>query len=120
LLTATGACGGVWLPIVNPPFHDSFGRLLARNSFAPYGIVATAIRVSPPHGKEIPSTETNPDLVLEAVIVLHYAPSLRALLLQPPDPGRMLNFDQTFGYRGCDRAAEETIDTIEVAEKFVK
>jgi hypothetical protein len=26
----------------------------------------------------------------------------------------MLNFDQTFGYRGCDRAAEDTFDTIEV------
>jgi hypothetical protein len=32
----------------------------------------------------------------------------------------MVNFDQTVGYRGCDRAAEDTIDTIEVAEKFVK
>jgi hypothetical protein len=32
----------------------------------------------------------------------------------------MVNFDQTVGCRGCDRAAEDTIDTIEVAEKFVK
>jgi hypothetical protein len=63
-----------WLPIVNPPFHASFGRLLARNSFEPYGVVATAIRVSPPDGEEIPSIETNPDLVLEALIFLHYRP----------------------------------------------
>ena len=26
----------------------------------------------------------------------------------------MLNFDQKFGYRDCDRAAEDTFDTIEV------
>jgi hypothetical protein len=42
-----------WLPIVNPPFHASFGRLLAHNSFEPYGVVATAIRVSPPDGEAI-------------------------------------------------------------------
>jgi len=64
-----------WLPIVDPLFHGSFGRRLARNSFEPYGLVATAIRVSPPHGEVIPSIETNPDLVLEALIFLHYRPS---------------------------------------------
>jgi hypothetical protein len=47
-----------WLPIVNPLFHDSFGRRLARNSFEPNGLVATAIRVSPPHGEAMPSIET--------------------------------------------------------------
>jgi hypothetical protein len=26
----------------------------------------------------------------------------------------MVNFDQTFGYRGCDSRAEDTIDIIEV------
>ena len=61
-----------WLPIVDPLFHGSFGRRLARNSFEPYGLVATAIRVSPPHGEVIPSIETNPDLVLEVLIFLHY------------------------------------------------
>jgi hypothetical protein len=50
-----------WLLIVDPLFHGSFGRRLARNSFEPYGLVATAIRVSPPHGEVIPSIETNPD-----------------------------------------------------------
>ena len=63
-----------WLPIVDPLFHGSFGRRLARNSFEPYGLVATAIRVSPPHGEVIPSIETDPDLVLEALIFLHYRP----------------------------------------------
>jgi hypothetical protein len=53
-----------WLPIVNPLFHAAFGRRLARNSFDPDGLVATAIRVRPPHGEEIPSIETSPDLVL--------------------------------------------------------
>jgi hypothetical protein len=77
------------MPIVDPLFHGSFGRRLARNSFEPYGLVATAIRVSPPHGEVIPSIETNPDLVLEALIFLH------AALLQPLDPGRMVKFDQT-------------------------
>jgi len=64
-----------WLPIVDPLFHGSFGRRLARDSFEPYELVATAIRVSPPHGEVIPSIETNPDLVLEALIFLHYRPS---------------------------------------------
>ena len=78
-----------WLPIVDPLFHGSFGRRLARNSFEPYGLVATAIRVSPPHGEVIPSIETNPDLVLEALNFFITA------LLQPLDPGRMVKFDQT-------------------------
>jgi hypothetical protein len=55
-----------WLPIVNPLFHGSFGRRHARNSFEPYGLVAMAIRVSPPDGEVIPPIETNTDLVLEA------------------------------------------------------
>src|SRR4029450_10112524 len=45
---------------------------LPRNRFEPSGLVATAIRVRPPHGEVIPSIETNPDLVLEALIFLHY------------------------------------------------
>jgi hypothetical protein len=65
----------VWLPIVDPLFHGSFGHRLARNSFDPYWVLATAIRVSPPHGEVIPSVETNSDLVLEALIFLHYHPS---------------------------------------------
>ena len=79
----------LWLPIVNPPFHGSFGHRLARNSFEPYGLIATGVRVSPPHGEVIPSIETDPGLVLEALILLHYR------LLKHLDPGRMVKFDQT-------------------------
>jgi hypothetical protein len=34
-------------------------------------LVATVIRVCPPDGEEIPSIETIPDLVLEALLFLH-------------------------------------------------
>jgi hypothetical protein len=66
--------------MVNPLFHAAFSRRLARNSFDPYGFFATAIRVCPPHGEEIPSIETIPDLVLEALIFRYHAPSF------PPSP----------------------------------
>jgi hypothetical protein len=69
-----------WLPIVDPLFHGSFGRRLARDSFEPYGLVATAIRVSPPHGEVIPSIETNPDLVLASLDISSLPPFYNPLI----------------------------------------